>query len=181
MSPAWAELSTVLQTSSGPLCPVDCQTGALSSRALEEQGLAVTDSLLYLADRSKLSNLSRLCLQGRQDPISFILADSDQEKEKEKECGRWCSSFDLEEECWEGCHSLTGQSCLWRQSQTRAGHNYSSCSPPLASCLDGFCDTFEKLDPSLCPQDCYSRHKGSCHSHLKLFSVFIQLYIPSCP
>ena len=70
-------------------------------------------------------------------------------------------SFDLEEECSAGCHSLTGQSCLWRQSQTVAGHNYSSCSPPLSSCLDGLCDTFEQLDPSLCPQDCYSPHKGS--------------------
>ena len=72
-------------------------------------------------------------------------------------------SFDLEGECLAGCHSLTGQSCLWRQSQTTAGHNYSSCSPPLASCLDGACDQFEKLDPSLCPQDCYGRHKGCYH------------------
>ena len=70
------------------------------------------------------------------------------------------SSYDLEEECVAGCHSLTGQACLWRQSWTSLGHNYSSCSPPIASCLDGFCDDFEKLSPSLCPQDCYSPEKG---------------------
>ena len=70
------------------------------------------------------------------------------------------SSYDLEEECLAGCHSLTGQPCLWRQSWTSLGHNYSSCSPPIATCLDGFCDDFEKLSPSLCPQDCYSPEKG---------------------
>ena len=173
MSPDWAPLSTLLETSSGPLCPVHCQTGAPSLTAVQDQGLDVSESILYLADKRKLSNFSQLCLQGRKEPISLLLDDSGQEEE----CERWCSSYDLEEECEAACHSLTGQSCLWRESQTRAGHHYSSCSPPLASCLDGFCDKFEKLDPSLCPQDCYSRHKGCYHvSNLRVFSLHKTLH-----
>ena len=40
-------------------------------------------------------------------------------------------------------------------------YNYSSCVPPIDTCLDGVCDEFEKLDPSLCPQDCYNNEKGN--------------------
>ena len=69
--------------------PVDCQTGALSLAALEKQGLAVSDQILYLAERSKLSNISQLCLQGRDEPISVVLEDSGQEKD----CSRWCSRW----------------------------------------------------------------------------------------
>ena len=39
-------------------------------------------------------------------------------------------------------------------------YNYSSCVPPIDTCLDGVCGEFEKLDPSLCPQDCYNNEKG---------------------
>ena len=80
------------------------------------------------------------------------------------------SSYDREEDCRAGCHSLTGQDCLWRQSLTTKGHNYSSCSPPIGSCLDGSCDAFEELSPSLCPQDCYSPDKGS---HIQIASNFL--------
>ena len=85
----WADLSTLLQTIPGPLCPVDCQTGALSLAALEEQGLAVSEQVLYIAERSRLSNISQLCLQGRDDPISVVLEDPGQEKD----CSRWCSRW----------------------------------------------------------------------------------------
>ena len=85
----WADLSTLLQTNSGPLCPVDCQTGTLSLAALEEQGLAVSDQILYLAERSKLTNISQLCLQGRNNPIPVVLEESGQEAE----CDRWCSRW----------------------------------------------------------------------------------------
>ena len=89
MPAGWSELSTLLQTSPGPLCPVDCQTGVLSLQALEQQGLAVSDQILYLAERSKLSNISQLCLQGKVHPISVVLEDSGQEKD----CSRWCSRW----------------------------------------------------------------------------------------
>ena len=39
-------------------------------------------------------------------------------------------------------------------------YNYSSCVPPIDTCLDGVCVELEKLDPSLCPQDCYNNEKG---------------------
>ena len=95
MAGDWSDLSTVLETSPGPLCPVDCHTGDLSTTALEEQGLAVSGRILYLAERTKLTNMSQLCLQGLQDPITVLLEDSGQEKEKEKEkeCSRWCSRW----------------------------------------------------------------------------------------
>ena len=86
----WSDLSTLLQTNSGPLCPVDCQTGALSLAALEDQGLAVSEQILYLAERNKLTNISQLCLQGRDHPISVVLEDSGQEVE----CARWCSRWE---------------------------------------------------------------------------------------
>ena len=83
----WSELSTVLETKTDPLCPVDCETGDLSLTGLEDQGLGVSDKTLYLAERNKLTNISKLCLQGRDQPFSIILEDSGQEKE----CSRWCS------------------------------------------------------------------------------------------
>ena len=57
------------------------------------------------------------------------------------------------------------QPCEWRRSGL--GHvsphvyNYSSCVPPVAACLDGRCDTFEQLEASLCPQDCYGEDRGA--------------------
>ena len=83
------------------------------------------------------------------------------------------SSYDREEDCRAGCHSLTGQDCLWRQSLTTKGHNYSSCSPPIGSCLDGSCNAFEELSPSLCPQDCYGPDKGS---HIQIASTLQIFY-----
>ena len=83
----WSNLSTVLETKTGPLCPLDCQTGDLSLTALEDQGLAVSGGTLYLADINKLTNTSQLCLQDQT--ISIVLEESGEEKE----CSRWCSRW----------------------------------------------------------------------------------------
>ena len=168
----WGSLSTLLETSPGTaLCPVDCETRHLTELGA---GLGARDSMLYISDRTSMSSLSELCLQGREDTITVTLED--REEHESPECTRWCSSYYLEEDCVGGCHNLTGQSCLWRQSLTSKGHNYSSCSPPIGSCLNGVCDSFEKLDPSLCPQDCYSREKGRHHFIFRQISVISKSY-----
>lgn len=32
--------------------------------------------------------------------------------------------------------------------------NYSTCSPDLHTCPDGYCDVIESKNVSICPQDC---------------------------
>ena len=70
---------------------------------------------------------------------------------------------------------------MWRQSDlshvSTHVYNYSSCVPPIDTCLDGICDEFESLDPSLCPQDCYNNDKGEkVHIFYCEFYYFTLLY-----
>ncbi len=39
--------------------------------------------------------------------------------------------------------------------------NYSTCSPDLRTCPDGYCDAIESKNISICPQDCSSERNFS--------------------
>uniref|UniRef100_A0A673W9G8 Proto-oncogene tyrosine-protein kinase receptor Ret n=1 Tax=Salmo trutta TaxID=8032 RepID=A0A673W9G8_SALTR len=53
-----------------------------------------------------------------------------------------------------GLGATTGR-CQWRQgSEKGISESYSTCSPDLRTCPDGFCDAVESKDTSICPQDC---------------------------
>ncbi|XP_056903950.1 proto-oncogene tyrosine-protein kinase receptor Ret isoform X1 [Takifugu flavidus] len=53
-----------------------------------------------------------------------------------------------------GLGTTTGR-CQWRQGYDKGiSENYSTCSPDLRTCPDGFCDAVESKDASICPQDC---------------------------
>ncbi|RXN37126.1 proto-oncogene tyrosine- kinase receptor Ret-like protein [Labeo rohita] len=56
-----------------------------------------------------------------------------------------------------GLGAPTGR-CQWRQSRDKGiSPNYSTCSPDLRTCPDGFCDAIESKNISICPQDCSSQ------------------------
>ncbi|KAF4105797.1 proto-oncogene tyrosine-protein kinase receptor Ret isoform X1 [Onychostoma macrolepis] len=68
------------------------------------------------------------------------------EKRQQREC-----------EASRGLAAPTGR-CQWRQSRdTGISPNYSTCSPDLRTCPDGYCDAIESKNISICPQDCSSQ------------------------
>ncbi|XP_072533089.1 proto-oncogene tyrosine-protein kinase receptor Ret [Salminus brasiliensis] len=57
-------------------------------------------------------------------------------------------------EAFRGLGAPTGR-CQWRQGTDRViSENYSTCSPDLRTCPDGYCDVIESKNISICPQDC---------------------------
>ncbi|KAI5107968.1 proto-oncogene tyrosine-protein kinase receptor Ret precursor, partial [Silurus meridionalis] len=57
-------------------------------------------------------------------------------------------------EIFRGLGTPTGR-CQWRQGTEKViSTNYSTCSPDLRTCPDGYCDVIEKKNISICPQDC---------------------------
>ncbi|KAI7805213.1 proto-oncogene tyrosine-protein kinase receptor Ret [Triplophysa rosa] len=56
-----------------------------------------------------------------------------------------------------GLGAPTGR-CQWRQGSDKGiSEKYSTCSPDLRTCPDGYCDAIESKDISICPQDCTSQ------------------------
>ncbi|XP_052007438.1 proto-oncogene tyrosine-protein kinase receptor Ret isoform X2 [Xyrauchen texanus] len=56
-----------------------------------------------------------------------------------------------------GLGAPTGR-CQWRQGNDKGiSEKYSTCSPDLRTCPDGYCDVIESKDISICPQDCTSQ------------------------
>lgn len=56
-----------------------------------------------------------------------------------------------------GLGAPTGR-CQWRQGSDKGiSAKYSTCSPDLRTCPDGYCDAIESKDISICPQDCTSQ------------------------
>ncbi|KAG5266966.1 hypothetical protein AALO_G00238290 [Alosa alosa] len=97
----------------------------------------------------------QLQLQARTQLIVIFEEESDKldsseqrilscaEKKKQGEC-----------EAFRGLGTPTGR-CQWRQSTEKGiSQNYSTCSPDLRTCPDGFCDAVESKDIIICPQDC---------------------------
>ncbi|TSK22694.1 Proto-oncogene tyrosine-protein kinase receptor Ret [Bagarius yarrelli] len=57
-------------------------------------------------------------------------------------------------ETFRGLGTPTGR-CQWRQGTGKViSENYSTCSPDLRTCPDGYCDVIESKNISICPQDC---------------------------
>ncbi|XP_004077559.1 proto-oncogene tyrosine-protein kinase receptor Ret [Oryzias latipes] len=60
-------------------------------------------------------------------------------------------------EAFRGLGATTGR-CLWRPGAGKGiSDHYSTCSPDLRTCPDGFCDAVESKDVSICPQDCTTK------------------------
>uniref|UniRef100_A0A6P7GUX1 Uncharacterized protein LOC114341076 n=1 Tax=Diabrotica virgifera virgifera TaxID=50390 RepID=A0A6P7GUX1_DIAVI len=90
---------------------------------------------------------------------------------------RWtsCSEYETIDECLQpdSCAVGTGgrqsvknrhvpngpKRCMWRgdEKAVTITHLYSTCTPESKTCPDGICDSFEKLNYKLCPQDCAER------------------------
>ncbi|XP_076025463.1 proto-oncogene tyrosine-protein kinase receptor Ret [Genypterus blacodes] len=70
-----------------------------------------------------------------------------------------------------GLGTTTGR-CQWRQgSEKGISENYSTCSPDLRTCPDGFCDAAESLDASICPQDCTMETVIGGHERDLMFGI----------
>lgn len=50
--------------------------------------------------------------------------------------------------------------CQWRESPKPDTFtvNYSTCTPDINTCPDGNCDSLEKMNHLICPQDCTSKY-----------------------
>ncbi|XP_074532014.1 proto-oncogene tyrosine-protein kinase receptor Ret [Halichoeres trimaculatus] len=86
-----------------------------------------------------------------------IILDGEAHKSSQKEqTFVSCAQSKNRGECdsvW-GLGATTGR-CQWRQGNDKGiSENYSTCSPDLQTCPDGFCDAVESKDSSICPQDC---------------------------
>jgi hypothetical protein len=78
-----------------------------------------------------------------------------------------CSQFESKKICTASCGVSSAQNCEWRNQLIRINltspHDaynpyYSTCSPSLRTCPDGFCDELELYHPYICPQDCTGMH-----------------------
>ncbi|XP_043912217.1 proto-oncogene tyrosine-protein kinase receptor Ret [Protopterus annectens] len=87
---------------------------------------------------------------------------------KDAECPTSCAENKHRSDCeeCEGLGVLSGR-CQWRQGDGKGiTRNYSTCSPSLQTCPNGYCDVIESRNSSICPQDCtkvnivggYERH-----------------------
>ena len=89
MRSSWGRLATLLSSRS-PLCPLHCQTGELLEGGGQETGLTLLPNTIYISDKAQLTNMSQVCLQGRQEAITVISEEEERDSE-EAECDRWCS------------------------------------------------------------------------------------------
>ncbi|XP_071769330.2 proto-oncogene tyrosine-protein kinase receptor Ret [Centroberyx gerrardi] len=70
-----------------------------------------------------------------------------------------------------GLGATTGR-CQWRQGTEKGiSEKYSTCSPDLRTCPDGFCDAVESKDMSICPQDCTRETVTGGHEKGLMFGI----------
>ncbi|CAH1736549.1 proto-oncogene tyrosine-protein kinase receptor Ret [Aphis gossypii] len=69
-----------------------------------------------------------------------------------------CSNIhlDTKSECTSSCGIGAFTKCQWRESPKPDAFtvNYSTCTPDINTCPDGNCDSLEKMNHLICPQDC---------------------------
>ncbi|CAL8257054.1 unnamed protein product [Lota lota] len=79
-------------------------------------------------------------------------ARAGQQDQRALSCGESRQRVDCE--ITRGLGATNGR-CQWRQGTEKGiSENYSTCSPDLRTCPDGFCDAVESKEMSICPQDC---------------------------
>ncbi|XP_050534527.1 proto-oncogene tyrosine-protein kinase receptor Ret isoform X2 [Daktulosphaira vitifoliae] len=63
---------------------------------------------------------------------------------------------DTKSSCMSSCGIGSPLKCQWRESPNPdvLSVNYSTCTPDMNTCPDGFCDTLERKNLLICPQDC---------------------------
>jgi len=61
--------------------------------------------------------------------------------------------------------------CQWRESSNPDifTANYSTCTPDINTCPDGNCDSLEKMNHLICPQDCTSNYNYNSVTNIYLF------------
>ncbi|XP_039609069.1 proto-oncogene tyrosine-protein kinase receptor Ret isoform X1 [Polypterus senegalus] len=123
--------------------------------------LYVNDSKLLRRDDCRelhyiVSASDKLNPRQAQAQIIITLKRSLNKKKLEEYCPRSCAENKFQSDC-EGCGGLgtpTGQ-CQWRQGSGKGiSKNYSTCSPNLQICPNGYCDDVERMNEAICPQDC---------------------------
>ncbi|KAM4607508.1 proto-oncogene tyrosine-protein kinase receptor Ret [Polymixia lowei] len=94
---------------------------------------------------------------------------SSQEEQRSLSCAESRQRGDCE--ATRGLGSTTGR-CQWRQGTEKGiSENYSTCSPELRTCPDGFCDAIESKDVSICPQDCTKETVIGGHEKGLMFGI----------
>ncbi|XP_075114026.1 proto-oncogene tyrosine-protein kinase receptor Ret [Leptodactylus fuscus] len=122
-------------------------------------------AILYVDDPIALAN------QESKEIVYTVLASNGQVKlsktqvtiiiegspiKDEINCPLSCSESKNKRDCEEcnGLGSLTGR-CQWKQGYGEGiTTDYSTCTPNILTCPDGTCDSVERKDPAICPQDC---------------------------
>lgn len=77
------------------------------------------------------------------------------------------------------CSNLrrTVSKCQWRESPKPDMFtvNYSTCTPDINTCPDGNCDSLEKMNHLICPQDCTSNSNYSLVTIIYIYFLTIRL------
>ncbi|XP_023677187.1 proto-oncogene tyrosine-protein kinase receptor Ret isoform X1 [Paramormyrops kingsleyae] len=99
--------------------------------------------------------------------------DKGEKQSLERDCPLSCAKQRRRGPC-EACSGLgatTGR-CQWRQSIDKViSMNYSTCSPDLSTCPDGYCDIVESKDLAICPQDCTDKPIVGGHERGLLYGI----------
>uniref|UniRef100_A0A2H8TDK2 Proto-oncogene tyrosine-protein kinase receptor Ret n=1 Tax=Melanaphis sacchari TaxID=742174 RepID=A0A2H8TDK2_9HEMI len=141
---------------------------------LEEQdskvfGVTKKGGIVFIKDAAFLQtfNYSQFTLKifyGKDKKTEIILK---LEKLLEEPCKKTshCSNIHLDTkfECTSSCGIGAFSKCQWRESPKPDAFtaNYSTCTPDINTCPDGNCDSLEKLNDLICPQDCTNEVFGT--------------------
>ncbi|KAK7083026.1 hypothetical protein SK128_009237, partial [Halocaridina rubra] len=127
-------------------------------------GITPIAGILYVDDPNKLQEGEITVLRGKMSiSVLLILNTTEHSPCVESEDGvPICSSKVYNESCESTCGLGTSGSCSWRSQdkdkEELLSSSYSTCSPDLSSCPDGFCDELESLDSGICLQDCVCKY-----------------------
>ena len=164
----WKKFARVGTSEKDEMNFTDCKTG----KPVGLQGLSIIKGIVYVSDPKQISKIadSSICL-GPGSPVQL-----DNKGRYSCNNNRWCAEYETEEACEGACHAVTGEgafcletylililgeSCHWKSGNTSfsptIGFSYSTCTPSISSCNDGVCDALERMDNSICPQDCVEK------------------------
>ena len=133
--------------------------------------LSVVGGILYVSHPHQVQSSVSVCVSDQVVRLSV---------EDGADCSSdvWCSQLETKEECLSSCHSVTGshtvlvillppasigQACSWvpgitsRAMANKNKYTYSTCTTSPHRCADGVCDDLERMEYSLCPQDCVTK------------------------
>ncbi|XP_060852344.1 proto-oncogene tyrosine-protein kinase receptor Ret-like isoform X1 [Rhopalosiphum padi] len=132
-------------------------------------GVTKKGGIIFIKDAKLLQtfNNSQFTLKifyGKDKKTEIILKLENLLEEQCKKTSH-CSNIhlDTKSECTSSCGIGAFSKCQWRESPKpdMFTANYSTCSPDINTCPDGNCDSLEKLNHLICPQDCTNEVFGT--------------------